>query len=256
MCNYPVKSQISVGSVVSIETKENQGNGKLTDGIVSEILTSSESHPYGIKVRLESSLVGRVKKIMPKNHTMSPEIVELDKLQIPKTEDKYNEFKEFFQYDESIKKIPDTPEKSKVIEKIKHGVQERFAQVVCSFGNDYSGGIIYLGIKSNGTISGLEPDRNMEGLVDYDDEFANHIRTVLEKFFDDQVFLASKIEVKFRKIVNKTICLVRVMPSNTPLYLKGEKQKMFFKRGFAPRAEKLEDEAQVRYIRDRFPNFK
>ena len=84
----------------------------------------------------------------------------------------------------------------------------------------------------------------MEKLVDYNDEFANHIRTVLEKFFDDKVFLASKIKVKFRKIDNKTICLVRVLSSNTPLYLKGEKQKMLFVRGFAPRAEKLEDEAQ------------
>lgn len=255
MDKIPSKKDIKKGTSVSIETKIDQGTGRLTEGMVDEILTNSESHPHGIKVRLHDGQVGRAKNILSDIKTSPKKSSELENIIIPKIEGKYNEFKEFFQHDESIKKIPDTPEKSKIIEKIKHGVQERFAQAVCSFGNDYSGGIIYLGIKSDGTISGLEPDRSMEGLADYDDEFANHIRTVLEKFFDDRVFLASKIEVKFRKIENKTICLVRIMPSNTPLYLKSEKQKMFFVRGFAPRAEKLEDEDQVRYIRERFPNF-
>lgn len=255
MGKIPDKKDIQKGTSVSIETKSDQRTGRLTAGIVDKILTNSESHPYGIKVKLYNGQIGRVKNILSDIQTSSKKSSELENITIPKIEDKYNEFKEFFQYDNSIRKIPDNPEKSKTIEKIKHRVQERFAQAVCSFGNDYSGGIIYLGIKSDGTISGLESDRMMEELADYDDEFANHIRTVLEKFFDDRVFLASKIEVKFRKINNKTICLVRVLPSNTPLYLKGEKQKMFFVRGFAPRAEKLEDEAQVRYIRERFPNF-
>jgi uncharacterized repeat protein (TIGR03833 family) len=43
--------------------KKDQGTGKLTSGVVAEILTSSRSHPHGIKVRLQDGQVGRVKKI-------------------------------------------------------------------------------------------------------------------------------------------------------------------------------------------------
>ena len=63
MSSVPNRSQIKKGRHVSIETKENQRTGKLTDGIVEDILTASESHPHGIKVRLQSGQVGRVKEI-------------------------------------------------------------------------------------------------------------------------------------------------------------------------------------------------
>lgn len=54
---------IKQGSRVSIVLKADQQTGKLTDGIVKDILTNSSVHPHGIKVRLESGLIGRVKEI-------------------------------------------------------------------------------------------------------------------------------------------------------------------------------------------------
>ncbi len=57
------RSQISVGLAVSIVLKEDQRSGRLTQGLVQDILTKSPSHPHGIKVRLEGGAVGRVKKI-------------------------------------------------------------------------------------------------------------------------------------------------------------------------------------------------
>ena len=48
---------------VWIVLKEDQRSRKLTEGIVKDILTRSPTHPHGIKVRLESGQVGRVKKI-------------------------------------------------------------------------------------------------------------------------------------------------------------------------------------------------
>lgn len=57
------RSNIKIGSNVSIVLKEDQRSGKLTDGVVQDILTNSSTHPHGIKVRLESGEVGRVKKI-------------------------------------------------------------------------------------------------------------------------------------------------------------------------------------------------
>jgi uncharacterized repeat protein (TIGR03833 family) len=58
------RSDIKPGIHVSVVLKKDQRNGKLTEGIVKAILTSSPVHPHGIKVRLESLDVGRVKKIL------------------------------------------------------------------------------------------------------------------------------------------------------------------------------------------------
>ena len=54
---------IKPGLEVSIVLKEHQRTGKLTVGIVKDILTKAPNHPRGIKVRLENGKIGRVKKI-------------------------------------------------------------------------------------------------------------------------------------------------------------------------------------------------
>ena len=56
---------IRPGLRVSIVLKTDQQSGKLTKGIVKDILTKSPVHPHGIKVRLEDGQVGRVKEIKP-----------------------------------------------------------------------------------------------------------------------------------------------------------------------------------------------
>jgi uncharacterized repeat protein (TIGR03833 family) len=54
---------ISKGTEVGIVLKKDQPTGKITEGIVQDILTNSSFHPHGIKVRLTTGEVGRVKKI-------------------------------------------------------------------------------------------------------------------------------------------------------------------------------------------------
>ena len=54
---------IKPGLQVKIVLKQDQRSGKLTKGIVKDVLTTSGHHPHGIKVRLESGHVGRVKEI-------------------------------------------------------------------------------------------------------------------------------------------------------------------------------------------------
>jgi uncharacterized repeat protein (TIGR03833 family) len=56
--------KIFPGLHVRIVLKKDQRSGKLTEGIVKEILTKSPTHPHGIKVRLDSGEVGRVKEIL------------------------------------------------------------------------------------------------------------------------------------------------------------------------------------------------
>ena len=56
--------KILPGLRVRIVLKKDQRSGKLTEGIVKDILTKSPAHPHGIKVRLESGEIGRVKEIL------------------------------------------------------------------------------------------------------------------------------------------------------------------------------------------------
>jgi len=63
MSDLPTRNQIKKGAKVAIELKEDQGTGKLTEGIVKNILTASNFHPHGIKVELEEGFVGRAKKL-------------------------------------------------------------------------------------------------------------------------------------------------------------------------------------------------
>lgn len=58
-----IRNNVKIGLTVSVIQKQDQRSGKITEGIVKRILTNSPTHPHGIKVMLESGLVGRVKFI-------------------------------------------------------------------------------------------------------------------------------------------------------------------------------------------------
>ncbi|ERT63264.1 MULTISPECIES: YwbE family protein [Cetobacterium] len=57
------RKDIKAGLRVMIVKKEDQRTGKLTEGVVKDILTNSSTHPHGIKVRLQDGTVGRVQEI-------------------------------------------------------------------------------------------------------------------------------------------------------------------------------------------------
>jgi uncharacterized repeat protein (TIGR03833 family) len=61
----PTRAQLKPGLRVRIVLKQDQTTGKLTEGILKDILTSSATHPHGIKVRLTSGAVGRVQEVAP-----------------------------------------------------------------------------------------------------------------------------------------------------------------------------------------------
>jgi uncharacterized repeat protein (TIGR03833 family) len=59
-----IRKNILPGLRVAIVLKENQRNMMLTEGVVKDILTKSPRHPHGIKVRLLTGEIGRVKKVL------------------------------------------------------------------------------------------------------------------------------------------------------------------------------------------------
>ena len=62
--DIPTRAQLTPGMRVRIVLKPDQPTGRLTEGIVKELLTSSPTHPHGIKVRLMDGQVGRVREIV------------------------------------------------------------------------------------------------------------------------------------------------------------------------------------------------
>ncbi|KUP08826.1 hypothetical protein Q73_01650 [Bacillus coahuilensis m2-6] len=58
------RKSITLGAKVKVVQKQDQRSGKLTEGVVTKILTKSPTHPHGIKVMLEGGIVGRVKEIV------------------------------------------------------------------------------------------------------------------------------------------------------------------------------------------------
>lgn len=62
------RNDVQPGATVKVVEKQNQKTGQMTEGVVKRVLTSSAVHPHGIKVILESGVVGRVIEII-KNKT-------------------------------------------------------------------------------------------------------------------------------------------------------------------------------------------
>jgi uncharacterized repeat protein (TIGR03833 family) len=70
--NGRLRSSVTIGSTVDIVQKQDRESGKKSRGIVAEILTSSPSHPHGIKVRLRDGKVGRVEAVLGNQGERSP----------------------------------------------------------------------------------------------------------------------------------------------------------------------------------------
>ena len=64
MADGKKRFDVKIGAKVNIVLKQDQRTGKLTSGIVKNILTNSPTHPHGIKVRLQDGQVGRVQEIL------------------------------------------------------------------------------------------------------------------------------------------------------------------------------------------------
>ena len=252
--HVPDRNQIKIGGRVWIETKQNQGTGKLTEGTVKEILTHAESHPHGIKVNLEDGQTGRVKKIdsVMESSPTARGFVDLRKIWIPGTEDKENEFKETFQYD---RRMANHIQNERAIDSMKYNGPVELAKAICSLGNSYSGGFVFLGVADNGDIIGLKEDKKMGNFANYEDKFANHMRNKLESLLADKAFFADKIQIVFRTVDDKTICIIQVLPANKPLHVKIKSRDEFYARGPTARAQHMTGDDLIRYTMGRFPNY-
>ena len=251
MSDLPTNDQIKIGSKVAIEKKEDQGTGKLTEGIVKTKLTSSNSHPHGIKVELEDGSVGRVKKILSgsilddsenirskiyeklkntsldelstKNLDSDNSLKDLNKLDItiPKKENVKTEFKSTFQIDlkeEFLRnegKIEAANARRNDQKNIRQDLQKEISITVSAFANQ-KGGRLFIGVQDDASILGLERD-----LKFYDqskDKFNLALIASLKKFLKNNAFIA-KLRFEFVNTQHGEYFIIQVPKSTEPIYL-------------------------------------
>ena len=275
----PLYSITEAGRVI-LDRNYDQKTGRLSEDLADQILaiyrkrtgrkgTGRRKGPAGRPKRPKSRRTAKPRKEPPggQGRKGTPGAIQpppippqskppksLDRMGVPGTEDRLNEFKEFYQYDADIERLPagmPAGARESAIRGIKRRVQARFAAAVCAFGNA-DGGTVYLGVKSDGTISGLEKGRELGGFENYTDAFANNIETRLEDLIKDVVFVIRNVKIDFVQIDGRTICRVRIEPSTVPLYLHVNGEQQFWVRGSSPRSIKLAGMEQARYIKEHF----
>ena len=283
MSSLPRNSEIKIGMKVLVELKQDQGTGKLTEGIIVSKLTPGVFHPYGIMVQLEDGKRGRVKQISDGTFTnqesssddIEKEIDDISKERqetaplydvkrepstqiLPKSflegrfEDKYNEFKETFHIDTKEKKfreegnIAAADGRKKESKKIEHDIKKEISIAVSAFGNA-NGGKLFIGVDDDGKVIGLDDD-----LKSYDNNFdrlMREIQTSIDEFTKDPVFLD---EIIFSIGENNSFLVLDVPRFDYhPVYVHEGDETEFYLRGFG-RSKKLSTSIAVSYIHRNF----
>jgi uncharacterized repeat protein (TIGR03833 family) len=205
-----IKGNILTGSRVKIVEKKNQDTGLLTEGVVKEVLTKAETHPYGIKVVLENGAVGRVKEIIESNSmggtdTMQSEI----QFTLPANEDQYTEFKATFRFD--LNRFQHTGENISNKE-----VEKSISKTVAAFMNS-EGGTLYIGVDDNGKVSGLQGDYKILK-KSTSDSFRLVIKNSLESYLKNKIIF-EYVHLDIVMVEDKEVCIIRVLPSSVPIFV-------------------------------------
>ena len=227
---------IRTGLRVRIVEKHNQRNGRLTEGTVDSILTSSSEHPHGIKVRLKEGPVGRVKEILDSStfdsngdaaiardapsspqeqqSGMPPLSAINDSLDLEELlrhhETPFVEFKSSFRFDRKRFEMTGTKEGSREVEK-------SLAKAVASFMNA-RGGIILIGVADDANITGIEDDLLLMNKHNTD-TFRLQLKNSLESFLNNKIFF-EHLKLEFHNINGKQICALFITACSEPIFVK------------------------------------
>lgn len=284
MSDLPTRNQIKIGMNVLVELKDHQGTGKLTEGIIEKILTSSNSHPYGIMVELTGGEIGRIKQISGnsynetkqnydeleyqkyleeiseyRRHTTPQYEIKQDqlsskifpKIDVPKSEDPYNEFKKTFKFDSKEKElrqkglIEAADGRKKEFKKIEHDIKKEISIAVAAFGNTM-GGKLFIGVDDDGNVVGLDDD--MKSFKSFD-EFLRALQDSIVTFTQNRVFV-SEIIISIGE--DQQFLVLTVSPfRHTPIYIKENLDEEFYIRGFG-KSDKMPTSDAVSYIQRNF----
>jgi len=292
MADTPSRDQIKQGTKVGIETKKDQGTGKISIGIVKNILTSSNVHPHGIKVELEDGQVGRVKElfvntgnviiteseetrdgITTKRHeivgpgdedfetgveiTLDEEPHKSSNMDtsIPKHEDEFNEFKSTFQYD-----LTEEDQRRNGKTEAADARKNNYKVIRDDIQKEISLTVAAFANHDGGRLfvgvndEGLVLglDRDLKESGNSPDKLQLAIRDSLKKFLKNNAFI-SKLKFVFADNNGKQYLVIRIPASNEPIFVNTSSGQETYLR-MQNSSEKLSAEDFLKHYKDRFHN--
>ena len=271
--NLPTRSQLKVGDFVKIEQKHNRNTGHLDEGIIEEILTRGEEHPYGIMVLLTDGKIGRVKEKLehgPKTTNvddllkdqftgvaeMKVHQKEPVNIEIPKKEDITNEFKETFRFDTKELKLRNAGQneaadgRKKEVKKIEAAIKKEVSIAVAAFANQ-QGGRLFIGVDDDGVVTGLKRDLK---LYKNWDEYTRAIIDYIEEFTKNRAYVSS---IRLKEEENQEYLVLDVPISiHEPIFIHDNKKEEFYVRDATAKSQKFEATDMMRYCNKRFPDWK
>jgi len=239
-----LRSQLKIGMHVLIEERTRNANSS-SDGKIAEILTNSETHPYGILVKLDNGKTGRVKKILDDNISeyviVTSNSTHTSRITIPETEDQTNEFKSTFKVDLARLEKGD----GKLV--ASKDVEKEISVTISAMANSY-GGKLFLGIRDNGEIIGLSNDYKLLKNCN-DDKFERTIWQSIQNYLQNRTF-ETKLTISLQKIDDKKICVIEIPESNKAIFVHDINQESYVRIG--PKSEKFAPRDFLDYCKEHF----
>ena len=245
MSELPDGNQIKKDMKVLVELKQYQETGKLTQGIVKTKLTSSNTHPYGIKVELQDGSVGRVKKILsglPSKSKITSDSTSITDITIPKEEDSSNELKSSFRVD--INRL--TKGDGKILSS--KSVEKEISITISAMANK-EGGKLFIGIDDDGNVLGLDSDYEL--IKDSnDDKFQRIVWQSIQNYIGNMAYV-SELDMSLIEKNSKKICVVTIPKSNEPIFVNDDNNQESYVR-VGTRSEKFSPQDFLKYSKTRF----
>ena len=260
------RSMISVGSEVEVNPKSDRSREKLVPGLVTEILTGSESHPHGIMVKLDNGEIGRVKslsgraleKIDPDRASEEEGHKAIDLTVLPHIDEgPFLEFKssalwsKFYTKEDIQKANGDVKRYGQDTSKLV------IAKTVTSFLNT-DGGILVIGIKENKSTNANETigiESEYKKLKDQcEDGYRRMILDLIIKpYLPSFVFneFNKYLKIEFIDIEGKKVCVIHANKSDKQVFLSIKKEELFYIRVDAS-SRMIEGQDLVNYCMGRF----
>ncbi|MDY6992245.1 MAG: YwbE family protein [Pseudomonadota bacterium] len=254
---------ISIGMMVSVNPKNDKSRELLVDGVVKDILTKSDHHPYGILVKLDDGTIGRVKKIFSNktsndsNYSASDNEPDLSEI-VYGDENHYVEFKSSILWSKYITK--DQIDKSNSEELRLYGKNASkfiIAKSLCGFLNS-DGGFLILGVKEikssdENQITGINSEYNKLQDKTQDGYRRMILDEVIKPFLPSTVFnhFNDYFRFYFQSIEDKTVLGIKVIPSDFRVFVSISNTDLFFVRVDAS-TRKLSGPDMVDYCARRF----
>ena len=202
MLDPTLRKNVTIGSLVVIDTNPNPDMGNLIEGIVEIVITQEPYRKQGIEVALDTGEQGNVEEII--NFVESKRDPDLEL--IKGKENRVVEFKKSYTFDHN--RFDKTGEKARS-EKLEFYLPKSIA----GFAN-YFGGTVFFGVEDGGNIVGMSEDLEIMNLDE--DKFEQRMLDLTNKLFEHNEAISNNVKMEFLHFPEGNVFKIYVTPSKKP----------------------------------------